>query len=132
MYINITFKTHLLISKYFWCTGSYSSHVTLRNLFLSLDPESGLSSWSFGSLTHETKQIYNFILQKNKINNHARKTNVSSGEFISFPRILFVYKAHLSFTTTDKDIFSTPLLLPVTSQTTLCRRHKQGNPKSVF
>jgi len=79
---------YLLISKYFWCTGSYSSHVTLRNLFRSLDPESGLSSWSFGSLEGR-KKIYNFK------NNRARKTNVRRQ--IYSPWILFVYKAHLSF-----------------------------------
>lgn len=79
---------YLLISKYFWCTGSYSSHMTLRNLFLSLDPESGLSSWSFGSLERENR---NTILK----NNHAQRTNVTSQ--IYFPWILFVYKAHLSF-----------------------------------
>lgn len=98
-----------LISKYFWCTGSYSSHVTLRNLFRSLDPESGLSSWSFGSLEGE-KKIYNFK------NNRARKTNVRRQ--IYSPWILFVYKAHLSFRQpirTFFPIYPPPQLSPETN-----------------
>lgn len=84
------FSYYSLISKYFWCTGSYSSHVTLRNLFLSLDPESVLSSWTFGSL--EKEQNKNTILE-NIIMQEIRKRQEAN----LFPWILFVYKAHLSF-----------------------------------
>jgi len=104
-----------LISKYFWCTGSYSSHVTLRNLFRSLDPESGLSSWSFGSLEGE-KKIYNFK------NNRARKTNVRIQ--IYSPWILFVYKAHLSFRQPIRTFFF-PSILPHS----FCRRQTTKSQK---
>lgn len=55
-------KVYLPISKYFWCTESYSSHVILLKRFLSLDAAKIVSclKWSFGFLQKINVFVYFF------------------------------------------------------------------------